>query len=415
MKVETRKTSQLIPYEKNAKKHPKKQIAQVAESIKQFGFRQPIVIDSKNVVVIGHARLEAAKLLGLAEVPVHLADNLTDVQIKALRLADNKLNESKWDLDLAIEELKEIDAAGLGMEITGFERDLLHDLSDEDQVPPLPEVAESKLGDIYELGNNRVMCGSATSKDDVTKLMNGKLADMIFTDPPYNVNYSGRGKNTSNTIKNDNQDEQSFRKFLTEAFHRYVESSKNEAGMYCCYASSTHREFEDSLNEAAYEVKNQIIWVKLVASMGWGDYRWKHEPILYCHKRSAKINFYGDRSQYTVWEDEPTDEQILKRAKAMLTKEESGGSTVWRLNRDRAYDHPTQKPLKLCEIAIKNSSQRGGLVIDFFGGSGSTLIAAEELGRHCYAMELDPRYVDVIVKRWENWTGQKAKKLTPST
>lgn len=235
---------------------------------------------------------------------------------------------------------------------------------------------------------------------------------MVFTDPPYNVNYSGRGKNTSNTIKNDHMDESTFRVMLSKWFACYKQAIKPTAPLYCCYASRTHREFEDALNANGFEVRNQIIWVKKVASMGWGDYRWKHEPILYCHQKDSSMPFYGDRKQYTEWTEEMTDDELLQFVKKNISKEEEGGSTVWRLHRENKYDHPTQKPIKLVSIAIRNSSKRDDVVLDLFGGSGSTLIASEGLNRTCYTMELDPRYVDVIIKRYEELTKEKAVKLT---
>lgn len=206
-------------------------------------------------------------------------------------------------------------------------------------------------------------------------------------------------------------DEGDFRTMLKAWFASYRAVIKPTAGLYTCYASRTHREFEDALNANGFEVRNQIIWVKKVASMGWGDYRWKHEPILYCHLKDSKLNFYGDRKQYTEWSEEPTDAELLKVMREMVKKDEEGDSTVWRLHREMKYDHPTQKPLKLVSIAIRNSSKRGDIVLDLFGGSGSTLIAADQLARTCYTMELDPRYVDVIIGRWEKLTGEKATKM----
>ena len=206
-------------------------------------------------------------------------------------------------------------------------------------------------------------------------------------------------------------DESSFRAFLNAAFESYGKAMKFEAVMYCCYASKTHREFEDAINAAGFEVRNQIIWVKLVASMGWGDYRWKHEPMLYCHRKGSKTEFYGDRKQYTAWEEEKSDDELLKMVKSMITRDEDGGSTVWRFNRESNYKHPTQKPVALIEKAIINSSKRCDLVLDLFSGSGSTLIACEKLNRIFHGMELDPKYIDVIVARWEEFTGMKAQKL----
>ncbi len=206
-------------------------------------------------------------------------------------------------------------------------------------------------------------------------------------------------------------DEADFRKMLMLWFASYKHAVKPTAALYCCYASRTHREFEDALNANGFEVRNQIIWVKKVASLGWGDYRWKHEPIFYCHQNNGKMAFYGDHKQYTEWTEELSDEALLAMVKKMVEKEEEGDSTVWRLHREMKYDHPTQKPIKLVSIAIRNSSKRGDIVLDLFGGSGSTLIACEGLNRTCYTMELDPRYVDVIIKRYELLTKEKAIKL----
>lgn len=225
------------------------------------------------------------------------------------------------------------------------------------------------------------------------------------------MNYKGEGKNTSNTILNDHMSEDDFRTFLTNAFRVMAEVSTPNAPAYVCYASKTHREFEDALNANGFIVRNQIIWVKAVASMGWGDYRWKHEPILYCARKGASAEFFGDRSQYTEWKEELSDLELLTRMKKFLEKDDNGGSTVWRLKRDSKYDHPTQKPLALIKIALRNSSKRGSVVLDSFGGSGSTLIACEDYQRRCYTMELDPKYVDVIVKRWEKRTGMTAEKI----
>ena len=233
---------------------------------------------------------------------------------------------------------------------------------------------------------------------------------MVFTDPPYNVNYKGHGKNTSTTIQNDNMSEAEFRTMLTAWFKSYWYALRADGALYTCYASRTHREFEDALNANDFTVRNQIIWVKKVASYGFGDYRYKHEPILYCFKKNGKPDFFGDRKQYTEWTEEPTDEELLKELRSMVKRDEAGESTVWRLHREMKYDHPTQKPLKLVSIAIRNSSKRDDIVLDLFGGSGSTLIAADDLNRICYTMELDPRYVDVIIKRWEKLTGKKAVK-----
>ncbi len=287
--------------------------------------------------------------------------------------------------------------------------------AEEDEAPAVSEETPvSKLGEIYQLGEHKLMCGDSTNQEHVKRLMDVP-ADMIFTDPPYNVNYSGQGKNTSNTIKNDHMDNDKFEAFLTEAFKRMKEVSRDNTPAYICYASSTHREFENALNLAGYEVRNQIIWVKKVASMGWGDYRWKHEPILYVKPKGGSPEFFGDREQYTEWSQEMADEDLLKLIKKMVQKDESGGSTVWRLHRDSDYQHPTQKPLQLIVIALKNSSTPGDVVLDLFGGSGSTLIACEQTSRKSRLMELDPKYCDVIRKRYAKFLKQEDnwEQLTP--
>ena len=396
---------EIKPYSKNSKKHPDNQLKQIASSLKEFGWRQPIVVDKNNVIIVGHGRWLAYQKYpeGIKEPWIIKADDLTDEQVKAYRLADNKLNESEWDMGLAVEELK-----GLSPELfdlTGFESDILIEPDAKDDVVPENPPPVAKLGDLWQLGRHKVMCGDSTKESDVITLMGDEKADMIFTDPPYNVDYSGRGKETSNKIENDNMTGIAFREFLSKAFENCKNILKAKGGAYICYASRTHREFEDSLNEANFEVKNQIIWVKLVASMGWGDYRWKHEPILYCHQKGESNYFFGDRKQYTTWEEERSNEQLLKMVKAMIKKDEAGNSTIWKFSREFNYKHPTQKPVQMIMKALFNSSKQDEKIVDLFLGSGSTLIACEKTNRICYGMEIDPHYVDVIVQRYVDFTG----------
>ncbi len=235
---------------------------------------------------------------------------------------------------------------------------------------------------------------------------------MVFTDPPYNVDYEGEGKETSRKIANDKMAPEKFRAFLNSVFKNYAEVTTLNAALYCCYASRTHREFEDGLNAGAWIVRSQIIWVKLQASWGFGDYRWKHEPIFYCHKKGSSLNFYGDRKQYTEWKEHKSDEELLAIMKAQIDKEEKGNSTVWRYGRESKYVHPTQKPVQLILTALMNSSRPHDKVIDLFGGSGSTMIACEKARRVNYTMELDPHFCSVIIKRFEEFTGTTAQKLT---
>lgn len=399
--MKNRDITTIKPYGKNAKKHPDKQIKQVADSIQEFGFNQPIVVDMKGVVVVGHGRLEAAKLLGMTEVPC-IELNLTEEQAKSYRLADNKLNESDWDMELLIPELKELSAPMFNL--TGFSADLLIENEDrDDDVPEAPE--RSKLGDVYQIGKHRILCGDSTKIEDVSKLMDGTKADMVFTDPPYNVNYSGRGKETSNTIENDNMSKEAFDEFLFATFQAYKTATKISAPFYVCHSSSSQIAFEQAMAKTDLIVKNQIIWNKTIASMGWGDYRRKHEPIFYATYGKKKVKFYGDRREYTVWNESWNIGRIEKMLKAIATKQERGGSTVWTIGRDQNYKHPTQKPIELLIIALANSSKAEDIVLDLFLGSGSTLIGCEKSNRICYGMELDPKYIDVIVQRYVNFTG----------
>jgi len=417
LKVEQVAISELRPAEYNPRHWSEDARRNLEASLNEFGFVQPIVVNSapnrRGIIVGGNFKLDIAKSKGLTTVPVVWVNIPDLVQEKRLNLRLNK-NQGEFDFDLLADFDKEL-LSDVGF--SGKEIDRIFDADEQDDFDGDKEVASigeptAKYGDLFELGRHRLMCGDASKLDDVKKLMGGGAqADMVFTDPPYNVAYEGKGKSTSNTIKNDDMSEEDFRKMLTAWFGSYREAIKPDAPLYTCYASRTHREFEDALNANGFEVRNQIIWVKKVASMGWGDYRWKHEPILYCHLKGVPMKFYGDRKQYTEWTEEPTDEELLKVMRDMVKRDEAGESTVWRLHREMKYDHPTQKPLKLVSIAIRNSSKRGDIVLDLFGGSGSTLIASEQLSRNCYTMELDPRYTDVIIKRWEKLTGEKSIKL----
>lgn len=406
--------SKLRHWDQNPRTISSERKEKLKERIQERGYHGVLKIDVDGTVISGNQSMDALLELGWTEVDVKVPNRkLTKKEREAVGIESN-IHDGEFDYSaLAGFDLEMLRGIGL----TARELDKISGATADDDDFDAEEEAKaivkpvSKRGELYELGTHRLMCGDAADPTDIARLMGGIQADMVFTDPPYNVNYSGRGKNTSNKIKNDHQSEEEFRKLLTGWFASYAGIIKPDAPMYVCYASRTHREFEDALNANGFEVKQQIIWVKKVASMGWGDYRWKHEPILYCHLKGKKTNYYGDRQQYTEWSEELNDEELLKMVKGMITKEELGESTVWRLHREAKYDHPTQKPVKLVSIALRNSSMRGDVVVDLFGGSGSTLIAAENLARRAFLMELDPRYVDVILKRFELVTGKKAKKL----
>lgn len=363
------KTSDLIDYKNNPRKNDKA-VEAVANSINSFGFKVPVIIDKNNVLVCGHTRVKAAKKLGIEEIPVIIADDLNEDQIKAFRIADNKTAElADWDMDKLAEELKLIE---MDMEQFGFddlEKLLDRDVLEDDFKEELPEIAYSKKGDVFVFGKHRLMCGDSTKSEDVEKLMNGTKADMIFTDPPYNVDYEG---STGMKIQNDKQSDEDFYNFLLNAFKNMHESVKLGGAIYVCHADSEGVNFRNAFKAAGFKLAECLIWVKNSLVLGRQDYQWRHEPILYGWKEGAGHYFINDRSQDTIWE----------------------------YNKPKVNDlHPTMKPLELVGRAIKNSSKNGEIVIDLFGGSGSTMIAAEQINRVAYLMELDEKYTDVIVKR----------------
>lgn len=363
------KTSDLIDYKNNPRKNDKA-VEAVANSINSFGFKVPVIIDKNNVLVCGHTRVKAAKKLGIEEIPVIIADDLNEDQIKAFRIADNKTAElADWDMDKLAEELKLIE---MDMEQFGFddlEKLLDRDVLEDDFKEELPEIAYSKKGDVFVFGKHRLMCGDSTKSEDVEKLMNGTKADMIFTDPPYNVDYEG---STGMKIQNDKQSDEDFYNFLLNAFKNMHESVKLGGAIYVCHADSEGVNFRNAFKAAGFKLAECLIWVKNSLVLGRQDYQWRHEPILYGWKEGAGHYFINDRSQDTIWE----------------------------YNKPKVNDlHPTMKPLELVGRAIKNSSKNGEIVLDLFGGSGSTMIAAEQINRVAYLMELDEKYTDVIVKR----------------
>jgi site-specific DNA-methyltransferase (adenine-specific) len=372
---------QIKPYSKNAKKHPKKQIEQVANSIKEFGMNQPIVVDKQGVIIVGHGRYEALQLLGWEVKPewIKVVD-LTEEQANAYRLADNKLNESEWDMSLVIEELKGLSPEMLNL--TGFDTDLIIEPDEkDDEVPEPPEEPKSKLGDLYELGGHRVLCGDSTDLEAISALTGDIKVDMVFIDPPYNVDYEG---SNGLKIENDNKSNEDFYQFLLEAYSSCALSMKLGAAIYVCHADLEGLNFRKAFVDAGFELRSCIIWNKNAMVMGRADYQWKHEPILYGWRAGGTHVWHGDRKQTTVWD---------------MQKPSKNG------------EHPTMKPIELIEKALFNSSKQGDIVMDIFLGSGSTLIASEKTGRICYGMELDPKYTDVIVQRYVDYTGNENIKL----
>lgn len=387
MEFVDKKLSEITPYKNNPRNNDEA-VGPVAESIKEFGFKVPIVIDKNGEIVNGHTRYKAAKKLGLETVPVIVADDLSEEQIKAFRLADNKVGEiAVWDLDLLNEELNDIldlDMSAFGFDVLDNLDDLIEDEKDlDDFTEAVPDEPKSKLGDIYQLGSHKLMCGDSTNEADVKKLMNGEMADLLLTDPPYNVAYEGKTKD-SLTIKNDSMDNDSFRQFLVNAFSSANEVMKPGAVFYIWHADSEGYNFRGACFDIGWTVRQCLIWNKNSMVLGRQDYHWKHEPCLYGWKDGAGHLWASDRKQTTVIDYE---------------KPQRNGV------------HPTMKPVGLFDYQIKNNTKGSDIVLDLFGGSGTTLIACESNGRHARLMEYDPKYVDVIISRWEELTGDKAIKL----
>ncbi|MEQ7179853.1 DNA modification methylase [Enterococcus thailandicus] len=385
MQIKMKNVEELIPYVNNPRQNDDA-VDAVANSIESFGFKVPIVVDSSNEIVNGHTRLKAAKKLGMEEVPVIVADDLSSEQIKAFRLADNKVSEiATWDEDMLAVELEELGNLDFDMSEFGFDdldftdetAEIVEDEFDEE----LPEKPKAKHGDIYKLGRHRLMCGDSTSSEQVAELLDGVKADLFLTDPPYNVAYEGKGKETL-TIQNDSKEGGEFHLFLYDAFCVAKDNLKVGGSFYVWYASSEVVNFHTSLEEAGFLVKQELIWNKNSMVLSRQDYHWKHEPCLYGWASGGSHSWYSDRKQTTVLNfDRPT------------------------VNKD----HPTMKPIALFDYQIQNSSKAGDIVLDLFGGSGTTIMACEQNGRNGYLMELDPRYVDVIIRRWEDFTGEKAE------
>lgn len=430
-RYENVKISKLKPYELNARTHSEDQIEKIAKSIKEFGFINPVLIDGNYGIIAGHGRVLAGIKLGMKEVPCIFIEDLTDLQKRAYILADNKLAlEAGWDDEILKQEILALDKLDFDVSLTGFDiedfdftqEDIDFKEDDYDVESKLPEIPKAKYGDIYQLGNHRVMCGDSTNPDDVDKLVEGAIMDLCVTDPPYNVNYgsineSGYGKerNNGDTILNDNMDDESFYHFLNAFYYEMLRILKEGGAYYIFHADSEGYNFRKALRDAGGQVKQNLIWVKNALVLGRQDYQWKHEPCLYGWKEGAGHYFINDRTQTTVFEDKADLDKYSKDELKELVKEmleDKVPTTI--IHEDKALKndlHPTMKPIRLIARLVKNSSKPNENVIDFFGGSGSTLVSCEQLGRNCYMMELDPRYVDVIIDRWETLTGKTAVKL----
>ena len=378
-KIETRLVADLIPYATNSRTHSDAQVAQIAASIKEFGWTNPILVAGDDTIIAGHGRLLAARKLALVEVPVIVLDHLSKSQQRALVIADNQLAlNAGWNMDMLKAEIEDLQLEDFDLNILGFDDKFLDGLlepeptaglTDEDAVPEVPETPKTVLGDVWVLGNHRLMCGDSTSIDAVDKLMNGAKADMVFTDPPYGVDYKG--------INND--DRSGLDGLLRGAFSSYLATSKSGASIYVFHSDKCADIFHSVFREF-FHFSSMVIWAKNSLTLSRTDYQSQHEPCLYGWMKGGTHTFYGDRKQVSVW----------------------------RFDKERVEGHTTPKPVALIERALSNSSKGGDIVSDLFGGSGSTMIACEKTNRHSRMMELDPKYCDVIIKRWQEFTGKEA-------
>lgn len=380
----------LIPYARNSRTHDDAQVAQIAASIREFGFTNPVLIDADDGIIAGHGRVLAARKLGLPDVPCLRLSHLTEAQKRAYVIADNKLAlNAGWDDEMLAAEFAELRDIGFDLDLTGFTQEEIDALmpqeidpgkTDEDAAPDVQAEAVSKTGDVWLCGKHRVMCGDSTSIDDVEGLMNGSPADMLLTDPPYNVAYEG-GTKEKLTIKNDSMGDDQFRQFLRDAYTAADSVMKAGAVFYIWHADSEGYNFRGAAKDAGWAVRQCLIWKKSSLVLGRQDYQWQHEPCLYGWKEGASHLWASDRKQTTILEfDKPS----------------------------RNGEHPTMKPVALFGYQMLNNTKGGDVVLDIFGGSGTTMIAAEKNGRVARLMEIDPKYVDVIVRRWQEFTGKKA-------
>jgi len=400
--IESLPVSDLIPYARNSRTHSDEQVTQIAASIREFGFTNPVLIDSSGTIIAGHGRVMAAKKLGLETVPCIRLGHLTPSQVRAYVIADNKLAlNAGWDDQMLRSELESLQDDGFNMDLTGFSDEELAELlepevvegeTDPDQTPEVPVDPITKLGDVWILGNHRLMCGDSTSIESAKRLMGDDFADLLITDPPYNVDMTaknemlqkaGKARKDESTfgIQNDKMSDGDFRQFLRDVYSTANSVMRDGAVFYIWHADSEGYNFRGACIDVEWKIRQCLVWVKSVFAIGRSDYHWKHEPCLYGWKDGASHYWGSDRSQTTVLD-------FKKPAKSEL--------------------HPTMKPVELFEYQIGNSSKANDVVLDLFGGSGTTAIACERLSRKARLMELDPKYCDVIVKRWEDFTGKKA-------
>lgn len=371
----------LIPYVNNARTHSKEQITKLRSSLREFGFINPVIIDKDFSIIAGHGRVLAAKEEGITEVPCVLVDYLTEAQKKAYIIADNRFaQDAGWDEELLRVEIEALQGEAFDISLTGFEMSEIDDLFKEDVKDgiqddnfdvdaELEKPTITKAGDVWQLGNHRLICGDSTKAETYDVLMDGKKANLVVTDPPYNVNYEG----SAGKIKNDNMGNDAFYQFLFDAFVNMEKAMAADASIYVFHADTEGLNFRKAFADAGFYLSGTCIWKKQSLVLGRSPYQWQHEPCLFGWKKSGKHQWYSGRKETTIWE---------------FDKPKKNG------------DHPTMKPVPLIAYPIMNSSMSNCIVLDPFGGSGSTLIACEQTNRICYTIELDEKFCDVIVKRY---------------
>ena len=391
IQIERWPVDRLIPSDVNPRTHSPEQVAQIAASIRAFGFINPILVGADGGIIAGEGRLRAAQTLGMREVPVLVLEHLSAVQRRALAIADNQLAlNAGWDEELLRIELATLNDEGFDVNLIGFDgeevahllaaQDAAQGLTDENAVPEVPETPVSTAGDLWTLGEHKLLVGDATVAADVQRLMGTDAADCVFIDPPYNCDYSGYTEEHLR-MQNDRMSDADFKQFLENAFRSLRAAIKPGASAYVCHPSSLQREFQNALETAGFRVRCQLIWAKNTFAWGFGRYKFQHEPIFYCYVAGQKDRWYGNKSQSTLWQEN-------KPAASRL--------------------HPTMKPVELVERALLNSSKAGDIIVDLFGGSGSTLIGCERRGRKARLMEIDPKYADVVVLRYQEYSGKSA-------
>lgn len=407
-------TSDLILDPQNARKHNRKNIDAIKSSLQTFGQRRPLVVMPDMIVIAGNGTLVAMRELGWTDCAVTITpEDWTEEQAKAYALADNRTAElAEWDNTQLATTLASLEDAGWPVQDLGFEQSSFDDDANvvQDEVPDKPEKAtRSKLGQLWKLGEHRLLVGDGTDLEDYKRLMGGNEADCVFTDPPYNVAYEG-GTDDALTIQNDNMSDADFAEFLHKAYSSMYEVTKPGGGIYVCHADTGGGVFRYKLVDTGWLLKQCLIWVKDAFVLSRQDYHWQHEPILYGWKPGAAHSWYGRRIRSTILDGETNLAELKKHELIEVLQEIAEASTIIREPRPRRNsEHPTMKPVPLVARLLANSTKRGDIVLDPFGGSGSTLIAAAQMERSCYTIELDPRYADVIIERWENLTGQQAE------